>query len=61
MRQSSKIYKVGDSEGMNEHERGRGGGGGTLDVQSGQGRCPVVSLNTRTGRQRGSEGYDGNG
>lgn len=34
--------------------------GEMLDVQSGQGRCPVVSLNMGTGTQRGSEGYDGN-
>lgn len=59
MRLSSKIYKVGDSEETNKHERGKGRGRGMLDVQSGQGRYPVVSLNVGTGTQRGSEGHDG--
>lgn len=58
MRLSSKIYKVGDSEETNKHERGKEGRGGMLDVQSGQGRCPVVSLNVGTGTQRG-RGHDG--
>ena len=53
MRPRSKIYKVGDSEEMNKHERGRGGGGGMLDVQSGQGRYPVVSLNTEQAHREG--------
>ena len=38
---------------MNKHERGRGGGGGMLDVQSGQGRYPVVSLNTEQAHREG--------
>ena len=38
---------------MNKHERGWGGGGGMLDVQSGQGRYPVVSLKTEQAHREG--------